>query len=202
MDYLQLSYHDQMTVPYAVGAAGIYVLDLILRTIKSHLIQATIQYIPEMTSTKVSIRNLSKGWRAGQHVRLIVVSTGMGAGIIESHPFTIASTSDDDEGLVLYCKKAGDWTTKLGNLAKERTTAKGFEAGIGAGRNVSVIIQGPYGGPGHAVFSSYSAAMIVCGGSGITFGLAAVKEIMRDSFDRKSRVRLVDLVWTVRDPGA
>ena len=201
MGYLQVSNHVPVALPYTLAAAGIYVLDLVLRMIKSHLIQATIHYIPEMTSTKVSIRNLSKGWRAGQHVRLTVVSIGMGVGIIESHPFTIASTSDDDEGLVLYCKKTGDWTAKLSALAKGGATAKSSEAGIGAGRNVSVIIHGPYGGPGLAVFSSYSAAMIVCGGSGITFGLGIMKEIMRDSFDRKSRVRLVDLVWIVRDPG-
>jgi len=125
---------------------------------------------------------------------------GMGLGVIESHPFTIASASGDDEGLILYCKKTGDWTAKLGTLAQGGITAKSSEAGFGAGRNVSVIVQGPYGGPGHVVFSSYSAAMIVSGGSGITFGLATVKEIMLDAFDKRSHVRLVDLIWVVRDP--
>ena len=202
MDYLQVCFHVPMAVPYAIAAACIYVLDLVLRMLKSHFVRATIHFIPEMASTKVSIPNLRKGWRAGQHVRLTVLSTGMGPCIIESHPFTIASTSDEDEGLVLYCKKAGDWTARLSILARNSMTAKSSRAGLGAGRNVAVIVQGPYGGPGHAVFSSYSAAMIVCGGSGITFGLAAVKEIMRDAFDRKCRVRLVDLVWIVRDHGA
>jgi ferric-chelate reductase len=202
MESPQIWIHVSEAIPYAIATAGIYVLDLFLRTIKSHITQATIHFVPEMTSTRVSIRNVSRGWRAGQHVRLTVLSTGMGLGVIESHPFTIASASGDDEGLILYCKKAGDWTAKLGTLAEGGITAKSSEAGFGAGRNVSVIVQGPYGGPGHVVFSSYSAAMIVSGGSGITFGLAAVKEIMRDAFDKRCHVRLVDLIWVVRDPSA
>jgi ferric-chelate reductase len=56
------------------------------------------------------------------------------------------------------------------------------------------------GGPGNTMFSSYSAAMFICGGSGITFGLSATQDVMRDAFDRRSRLRLVDLVWTVQDP--
>lgn len=98
-----------------------------------------------MSATRVSIPSLRKGWRAGQHVRLTVVSTGMGLlSSIESHPFTIAGPTDDQDGLVLYCKGVGDWTKKLGSLAKG-ASGKGAEAGFGSGRNVNVIIQGPYG---------------------------------------------------------
>jgi hypothetical protein len=52
------------------------------------------------------------------------------------------------------------------------------------------------------MFSSFSAALFVCGGSGITFGLAATQEVIRDAFDRSSRIRLVDLIWIVPDPEA
>ncbi|EEB87348.1 hypothetical protein MPER_15321 [Moniliophthora perniciosa FA553] len=43
----------------------------------------------------------------------------MGAfGWTEVHSFTIASVPDGPEGVVLMCKKAGDWTERLFDLAK------------------------------------------------------------------------------------
>lgn len=141
----------------------------------------------------------------------------MGVSLFESHPFTIASVSNDEEGVVLYCSEAGDWTKKLSALAKggrradelsivrmrlEKGKDHAIEEGYGQGKKTNVLIQGPYGGPGNVVFSSFSAATFVCGGSGITFGLGAAQEVMRDAFDRTSRVRLVDLIWIVPDPTA
>jgi len=37
------------------------------------------------------------------------------------------------------------------------------------------------GGPGHCVFASYSAAIFYVGGSGITFALSAVQDILQVS---------------------
>lgn len=46
------------------------------------------------------------------------------------------------------------------------------------------LLRGPAmlrcaGGPGHSVFASYSAAMFVVGGSGITFALSAVQDLVQ-----------------------
>jgi hypothetical protein len=63
-------------------------------------------------------------------------------GWTETHPFTIASVSETEEGLVLLCKKAGKWTGKLYEMA----IASGYgESGKGRGRNVMVMLEGPYG---------------------------------------------------------
>ena len=177
------------TVPFVLASVGIYALDALVKLIKSHYALATLEYIPELSTTRVTIPSLSSGWRAGQHVRLSVVCSEMGVGsVLESHPFTIASPSDDEDGLVLLVKGAGDWTKKLGVLARGGSAASG-EKGFGAGRHVNVIVQGPYGGPGNIMFSSYSAAIIVCGGSGIRcanplYDLDAGRELMcaLDSF--------------------
>jgi len=109
--------------------------------------------------------------------------------------------------MVLYCREAGDWTRGLAHLARGASRgglvmSKLREAGFGSGRRVNVLVQGPYGGPGNMMFSSYSAAMFICGGGGITFGLCATQDIMRDAFDRRSRLRIVDLVWSIHDPAA
>lgn len=195
-------FHVPAAIPYTLACIGLYTVDHVVRVVKSHYLTASLEYVPELNATRVCIPTLRKGWRAGQHVRLTVVSTGMGlAAATESHPFTIAGPTGDRDGIVLYCKAVGDWTKSLAALAKSSTASnrKNLEAGFGGGKNVNVIIQGPYGGPNNTVFSSFSAALIVCGGSGITFGTAAVQEIVRDAGLGKSAVRVVDLVWVVKD---
>lgn len=82
-------------------------------------------------------------------MRLRVLSSRMGWwGWSEAHPFTIASASGSQEGLVLMCKKAGGWTNKLYDMAK---TGGYTEAGVG--RNISVVIEGPYGMPSSSNWS-------------------------------------------------
>lgn len=57
------------------------------------------------------------------------------------------------------------------------------------------------GGSGHTVFASYSAAVFVCGGSGISFALSAVQELVQKNMEGKSRVKIIELIWSVQDPG-
>ena len=66
---------------------------------------------------------------------------------MELHPFTIASapatTDGGEEGLLLICKKAGGWTSRLYDMAK---ASQSTEYGAGdAGRTVIIQIEGPYG---------------------------------------------------------
>lgn len=98
---------------------------------------------PELSVTHVRVPSLNAGWRAGQHVRLRVLSSWMGWwGWTENHPFTIASLSNTEYGLILMCKQAGPWTTKLYELAK----ASGYgDCGKGTGVKVKVMVEGPYG---------------------------------------------------------
>ncbi len=60
----------------------------------------------------------------------------------------------------------------------------------------------PEGGPGHAIWASYSAAVFIVGGSGITFALSAIQELIQKDLDGASRVKAIELVWMVQDPGA
>jgi len=120
------------------------------------------------------------------------------------HPFTIASVHGkpgaEGRGLVLYCKKAGDWTNKLYTLANGGKTMGALEKGsYGGGREVNVLIEGPYGGPGNAVLSSFSAALIVVGGSGITFGLPVIQETFQSILCAQSHLRIIEFVWVVQE---
>ncbi|KAH7890412.1 hypothetical protein F5I97DRAFT_1799605 [Phlebopus sp. FC_14] len=192
--------HQKSMLPYIIAAAAAYGLDHILRLIKTRIFDARIRPIPDLTITRIEIPELNAGWRTGQHVRIRVLSSAMGwFGWAESHPFTIASVAKTPEGLVLMCKKAGGWTGKLYEMAK--VAGYGYEEG-GMARSVMVVLEGPYGGPGHAVFASYSAVMFVVGGSGITFALAAVQDLIQRDVEGTSRVKIIELIWCIQDPSS
>ncbi|EGO19873.1 hypothetical protein SERLADRAFT_401128 [Serpula lacrymans var. lacrymans S7.9] len=191
-------YHEAACIPYVIAASVLYGLDHVCRLIKTRFTSAKIRPLPELGVTRVEMPGLNAGWRAGQHVRLRVLSSGMGLwGWSECHPFTIASVSRTPEGMVLMCKKAGRWTNKLYSMA---STPSYGEGGKEVGRNVSVMVEGPYGGVGHTVMSSYSGAMFVVGGSGVTFALSAAQDLI--SSGSSSRVKVIEIVWTVQDPSS
>lgn len=192
----------------------------VCRLLKSTIVSATITALPELQCTRVEIPYLTRGWRAGQHVRIRALSAskmGLFGSVMEVHPFTIASVSENagGEGLVLYVKKAGDWTQKLYDAAAATNVdtdtiyeekvggyAVPLEKGFGSGATMRMLVDGPYGGPtGHAVLSSFSSAFVLVGGSGITYGLSCVGELIRDSEALQARTRLIHLIWVVQDPG-
>ncbi|KAJ6558686.1 hypothetical protein B0H10DRAFT_2240807 [Mycena sp. CBHHK59/15] len=193
-----LWFHKPQLHAYIYAALSFYALDHFLRLVKTRVYNAIIRPLPDMGVTRVEVPELNAGWRAGQHVRLRVLSSAMGVtGWAESHPFTIASVSGGPDGLVLMVKKSGDWTTKLFNFAKN-----GGYTEAGVGRNVNIVVEGPYGGPGHAMFASYSAAVFVVGGSGISFAMAAIQDLIDKDLRGQSRVKLIELIWAVQDPAA
>jgi len=139
----QACYHQAVIVPYVFAAVVLYGIDHIVRLVKLRICTARIRALPQLSTTRIEVSKLNAGWRAGQHVRLRVLSSGIGwFGWTENHPFTIASVSKTEEGLVLMCKSGGTWTRRLYQMA----IASGYgEGGKGTGGNVRVMIEGPYG---------------------------------------------------------
>lgn len=189
--------HQPGVWPYVVTAGGVISLDYLIRLMKTRVYNARIRPIPDLMLTRIEVPQLNAGWRAGQHVRIRILSSAMGwIGWAESHPFTIATAAKTPEGLVLLCKTTGGWTGRLYEMAK----VAGYGADEGAfGRMVQVMIEGPYGGPGHCVFASYSAAMFIVGGSGITFALSAVQDLLQRDSEGASRVKIIEVIWSVQD---
>jgi hypothetical protein len=145
----QVCSHKPAIVPYVLAAGTIYGIDHLTRLVKLRICTARIKPLPELETTNVQILTLNTGWRAGQHVRLRVLSSRMGWwGWTENHPFTIASMSDTEDGLILMCKQSGtvgSWTARLYDLAKASGYAHGRSGKMTVGRNVKVMIEGPYG---------------------------------------------------------
>ncbi|KAK2460220.1 hypothetical protein APHAL10511_007755 [Amanita phalloides] len=205
-----LYFHEPTSLPFIVAASLIYLVDRALRLLKTRLATATVRPLPALEATRIEIPSLNGGWRAGQHVRLRVLSTSLGwFGWMELHPFTIASAPASsasitgDEGLVLICKKTGSWTSKLFEMTKAfRATESGSEAEMNIERSVNVLIEGPYGGPGHTIFASYSAMFLVTGGSGITFALSTIQELVQKGLRGESSIKVIELVWVSQNPDA
>ncbi|KAJ2919424.1 hypothetical protein MD484_g997, partial [Candolleomyces efflorescens] len=174
----------------------------------------------------LTIPSINTGWRAGQHVRLRVFSPGVMGwfGSSEVHPFTIAnapvsssssyaSTShyynapSGDEGLHLIIKKCGLWTGHLAQLATSPHHSSYITSTLEDGgkpdtrARVRVLIEGPYGGPGRLVFSSFSSVVLVCGGSGITFGLGMLSDLVKKDLVGECRVKSCELIWVVQEVG-
>ncbi|KAJ8095212.1 hypothetical protein PM082_010434 [Marasmius tenuissimus] len=76
-----------------------------------------------------------------------------------------------------------------------------MEEGRGQG-TVRVMVEGPYGGTGHRIPASFSAAVFVVGGSGITFALSSIQEMISADNSGNSRVKVIELVWVIQDPSA
>lgn len=194
--------HQPIMIPYVFAACGLYGLDrVILRSIKTRFTKATIRALPELNATHIQIPGINAGWRAGQHVRVQVLSKSMGwVGCFEVHPFTVASVSESEEGMVLICQDVGDWTRKLYNLASAGIAAA--EKGGEVGREVRLMVEGPYGGLGCTVVSSYSAALLIAGGSGITFALSAAQHLLNCEVKGQNQVEVLHVVWIIKDPAS
>jgi len=147
----QLYAHQSQALPFIIAVPVVYLLDRVLCLLKTRLVTATISPLSAFSATRIEIPSLNHGWRAGQHVRIRVLSTSLGwFGWMEPHPFTIASAPVDsniglieEQGLVLICKKAGGWTSKLFDMAKASRPID--SGGALTNRTVKILIEGPYG---------------------------------------------------------
>lgn len=133
----------------------------------------------------------------------------------------------DAEGMVLYSKACGRWTkdlytTALGNKNSNNKSSddnanpfgdenrikddqyedekKSPELAnyIAGGAKIKLLVDGPYG----ITFSSYTdfeSVLLVAGGSGVTFILNALEEIVSQSIQSKSSTKRIKLIFTIRE---
>ena len=168
-------------------SAGVYCASHIFSLLKTRITTAELCALSNDT-TLVTMPSLNTGWRAGQHVRIRVPKLGP-----EAHPFTIAS-APNGEGMILLCKAVGGWTRRLHAFA-EATTDMSVE---NTQRKAMVIVEGPYGGIGNTLLPSFSAVLLVAGGSGITHALSLAHDLVLRAPTGVVRPRAIDLVWIVR----
>ncbi|KAF8587338.1 iron reductase [Ramaria rubella] len=194
--FVVICYHTLYAVPWIFPPLAFYGLDLFVRMIRFRIKDA-ILVPPDNHMTLVHIQNCDSGWVGGQHVRLRVFFSGR---LFESHPFTIlnapAPISCVSSGeLILAAKVSGDWTRALNEAARrEEKTCR-----------MSVMMDGPYGGSTVDI-GEYESALLISGGSGATFTLGLLDDIVGRVVNAKrkggERTKRVEFAWCIKSFGS
>lgn len=199
-------------LPYVLTAVGLYVFDHLARIARTRYTTAwlTAEHALNGGTTLVHAPFLGAGWRAGQHIRLRVVSSAWFSWwatwlVCRARPFTIA-TGSNSTGMLLPVKAHGPWTRSLLRMSGEAADARpeekftDTERGRAPAREVRIIVEGPYSGPGYTLYTAYSGAVLVAGGSGISYVMSVLDDMLRKHAQGKSRVCVIEVIWSVTDP--
>ncbi|RPD73308.1 hypothetical protein L226DRAFT_107589 [Lentinus tigrinus ALCF2SS1-7] len=150
---------------------------------------ATLEALPD-NMVKITVPTKLK-WRPGQHFFVRFLDLGIHAA--SSHPFTVASLpgsgAEKDGGrnvIEIYARVLGGITARLGAVAKS-----------GGLKTSRVLLDGPYGGV-EAKLDAYDRVLLLAGGSGVTFVVPLLLDIVRGSKSGKTMCRAVQIVWAVR----
>lgn len=161
--------------------------------------------------SQVRVHDCDGGWVAGQHISLRVFFSGR---MLESHPLSILSAPPaysclSNPGLLLGARVNGDWTRELNSFIRKEQEKVTLDETCGEkDRDVSVplrvMIDGPYGGSS-VDLGQYETVLLVSGGSGITFTLGLLDDIIGRCVKLRrrggERTRRIEFAWCVRSFG-
>lgn len=163
---------------------------------------AQAQILPSKT-VRLSIRtHRPMKWQPGQSLLLNLPELST----LQTHPFSISNNNPNE--IVLLIKARKGLTLDLYDLVLERTkkALKPSDKRLSilprsAPVHVKARVDGPMGSAGRVPWTEYSNVLIVCGGSGVTFGLAIGDFLSRvmSRPDFAGATRRVRFVWIVRE---
>ncbi|KLT44953.1 hypothetical protein CC85DRAFT_325889 [Cutaneotrichosporon oleaginosum] len=174
---------------------------------------AHVQLLPSRT-VRVSIRTTRPmKWHAGQSILLHLPELSH----FQTHPFTISN--NDPNEIVLIIKARKGLTRELYNhvLAlmearaaptqrSSRASSVYSDASLPRLSHLDPVliragVDGPMGSAGRVPWLSYSTALLVCGGSGVTFGLAMTDWLSQEmaKLDGQGMLCRVRFIWIVRE---
>ncbi|BGP48271.1 hypothetical protein JCM10450v2_004143 [Rhodotorula kratochvilovae] len=169
---------------------------------------ATAQLLPGRTvRLSVHVPHALR-WAPGQHVLLYVP----GVRAVESHPYTIAGVDPRARGEKGAGKGRGSEVVLLVRAQKgfsralwEHVAARRRSAVAAEGVALRALVSWPMGSAGRANWGAYESLLIVCGGTGISFGIAVLENACRRMVRReqegeaKWRTTRVRFVWILRE---
>ncbi|KIK93307.1 hypothetical protein PAXRUDRAFT_522232 [Paxillus rubicundulus Ve08.2h10] len=205
--FITVCYHTIYASPWIFPPLAFYGADLLLRMLRYRFKDATLIAQDEFI-TMVHVNDCDDGWLAGQHVRLRVFFSGR---VLESHPLTILSAPPSrsclsNPGMILGARVNGDWTRALNDFTrKEQERLRALDVPM---ENVSVpalvMLDGPYGGSS-VDLGQFESALLVAGGSGITFTLGLLDDIVgrcaKLGRPGGERTRRIEFAWCIRSFG-
>ncbi|CAE6425501.1 unnamed protein product, partial [Rhizoctonia solani] len=184
-------------------ALAIWALDRLLRVLRTIILNklwiyifpigkrfddATLERVSSDT-VRLTVRRSFK-WRSGQHAYILAPS--IASLPFEAHPFTIASVYSEDnhkEGrsqeVVFIIRGRDGFTRRLLEASETR-------------ESVPIVIDGPYGAPPR--LSHYSTSILIAGGSGVSYTLPLLLDLVRQVKSDNGVAQRVLFVWVVRSP--
>ena len=145
------------------------------------------------STLKLSFPRTTLSWSAGQH--FYVVMPGMSRLPWEAHPFTAATTSSC-ENLEFIVRVRDGFTKRMKERVDEERKALGLGLDDECSIQVKAAVEGPYGGK--RSLSSYEAVLILAGGSGVSFAISHLLQIIEEAKAGRSRIKNVQIVWMVK----
>ena len=163
-------------------------------------------------------------WLPGQHIHLTIPSISR----IQSHPYTILSVDDRATGIapiglaatrsegseiVLLVRAQKGFSKQLWDTVLQQRR-KALESSVGesaSGINLRAIISWPVGSAARASWENYESFVIICGGTGCTFGVAILEYVCRRMARRDAlrktgqvdrhpfRATRIRFVWILRE---
>jgi hypothetical protein len=157
-------------------------------------------------------------WAPGQHALLRVPSVSMWT----THPFTIASVCQADtfgsdgtfDAVTFIIRAKAGFTRRLWNeisrlmLMYPGAPFNPEESGPSPPVLLRAQIDGPMGSVSRVRWDEFSTVVIICGGSGISYGVAILQHLcfslaaMKKSGGRPYKVDRIRFVWLIREYGA
>ncbi|KAF8956845.1 ferric reductase like transmembrane component-domain-containing protein [Flammula alnicola] len=216
--FVTICYHTLYAAPYIFPPMAFYGLDILMRMVRHRIKDAVLVPIGNQM-TLIHVPYATSGWIAGQHVRLRVFFSGR---IFESHPLSIFSAPPDvscitsmPQGLSLGARAIGDWTKALNQYALQTASeirtlsdekgAHHVTQEVPVEIPVQVMLDGPYGGCS-VDLGHYETALLFAGGSGITFTLGVLDDIVgrcvRKGRLNGERTKRIEFAWCVRSFGS
>ena len=192
--------HTPYALPWiAYGIVTVYGSDLGLRLcLSSSLAPVTVTSLPGGLAT-VWVHHLNAGFQAGQHVQLRLLfqprincsrwswrTLASNFRPFESHPYSISvpARQSTTPGFPIYVRSQGEgtWSGDVNSLP--------------AGTRLWAVIEGPYGPP-RDLASEGETCLAICGGSGATWTLAMLQDLVRAPTEAL-RCRKLVVLWAVK----
>ncbi|THH27695.1 hypothetical protein EUX98_g6493 [Antrodiella citrinella] len=129
-------------------------------------------------------RHIPFGWYAGQHVFLSLPTLGR----LQSHPFTIATIPSSDakkDELVFIVRVREGLTKKIKQHIMEFGSCE-----------TPMFLDGPYGAPPD--ITPFSTCVFIAGGSGISYTLPRLEELLTQVIAKNACASRVVFVWVIR----
>lgn len=155
---------------------------------------ALAQVLPgETLRITLKMVNARTRWSIGQYVLVCIPRVAWW----QSHPYTISNSSALSEPgeMVLIVRARGGMTRRLyDQLVAEPRDDPGTN-----GILIRCQISQPMGSSSRIRWTGSESVLIICGGSGVSFGISLLEELVASL--GKSRVKRIRFVWILREHG-